>query len=65
MSRPFLLGVLGGMGPLATVDFMHKLLRATPATHDGGADNPAPAKPRARRTRTRKTSGSDAQAQSE
>ena len=34
MSRPFLLGVLGGMGPLATVDFMHKLLRATPATHD-------------------------------
>ena len=39
--------------------------KATPATHDGGADNPAPAKPRARRTRTRKTSGSDAQAQSE
>lgn len=40
-------------------------VKATPATHDGGADNPAPAKPRARRTRTRKTSGSDAQAQSE
>ena len=39
--------------------------KATPATHDGGADNPAPAKPRARRTRTRKASGSDAQAQSE
>lgn len=34
MSRPFLLGVLGGMGPLATVDFMHKLLRATPASND-------------------------------
>lgn len=27
-------GVLGGMGPLATVDFMHKLLAATPATRD-------------------------------
>ena len=40
-------------------------VKATPATHDGGADNPAPAKPRTRRTRTRKTSGSDAQAQSE
>ena len=40
-------------------------VKATPTTHDGGADNPAPAKPRARRTRTRKTSGSDAQAQSE
>ena len=40
-------------------------VKATPATHDGGADNPAPAKPRARRTRTRKTSGPDAQAQSE
>ena len=39
--------------------------KATPTTHDGGADNPAPAKPRARRTRTRKTSGPDAQAQSE
>ena len=39
--------------------------KATPTTHDGGADNPAPAKPRARRTRTRKTAGPDAQAQSE
>lgn len=39
--------------------------KATPATHDGGADNPAPAKPRARRTRTRKAADSDAQAQSE
>lgn len=27
-------GVLGGMGPLATVDFMHKLLAATPARCD-------------------------------
>ncbi|QGY33161.1 aspartate/glutamate racemase family protein [Pantoea cypripedii] len=34
MSQPFLLGVLGGMGPLATVDFMRKLLLATPATSD-------------------------------
>ena len=40
-------------------------VKAAPATHDGGADNPVPAKPRARRTRTRKTSGPDAQAQSE
>lgn len=28
------LGVLGGMGPLATVDFLRKLLEATPATVD-------------------------------
>ncbi|ROP60111.1 aspartate racemase [Enterobacter sp. BIGb0383] len=34
MSRPFLLGVLGGMGPLATLDFQHKLLEATPAESD-------------------------------
>lgn len=27
-------GVLGGMGPLATIDFMHKMLRATPAASD-------------------------------
>ncbi len=27
-------GILGGMGPLATVDFMHKLLLATPASVD-------------------------------
>lgn len=40
-------------------------VKATPATHDGGADNPAPAKPRTRRTRTRKAADSDAQAQSE
>ena len=37
MSAPFLLGVLGGMGPLATVDFLAKLLAATPA--DGDADH--------------------------
>lgn len=34
MSQPFLLGVLGGMGPLATLDFQHKLLEATPADGD-------------------------------
>ena len=33
-DMPGLIGVLGGMGPLATVDFMHKLLAATPATSD-------------------------------
>jgi aspartate racemase len=33
----FLLGVLGGMGPLATVDFLAKLVAATPA--DGDADH--------------------------
>ncbi|MFM2447825.1 MAG: hypothetical protein RIS44_275 [Pseudomonadota bacterium] len=27
-------GVLGGMGPLATVDFLHKMLLATAADHD-------------------------------
>jgi aspartate racemase len=27
-------GVLGGMGPLATIDFMHKMLAATPAATD-------------------------------
>lgn len=31
MSR---IGVFGGMGPLATVDFMEKLVRLTPATRD-------------------------------
>jgi len=31
---PGLLGVLGGMGPLATADFMHKLVQATPAAVD-------------------------------
>lgn len=34
MAKPFLLGVLGGMGPLATLDFQHKLLDATPADSD-------------------------------
>lgn len=29
-----LLGVLGGMGPLATVDFLHKLIEETPAQRD-------------------------------
>jgi len=29
-----LIGVLGGMGPLATIDFMHKVLAATPADAD-------------------------------
>jgi len=34
-ARPsFLLGVLGGMGPLATVDFLAKLIDATPAVGD-------------------------------
>ncbi|MGJ7496899.1 aspartate/glutamate racemase family protein [Variovorax sp. RT4R15] len=33
-AAPGLLGVLGGMGPLATLDFMHKLLAATPAASD-------------------------------
>jgi len=31
---PETLGVLGGMGPLATVDFLNKLTQATPATLD-------------------------------
>lgn len=34
MSEPFLLGVLGGMGPLATLDFQRQLLEATPAQSD-------------------------------
>jgi aspartate racemase len=29
-----MLGVIGGMGPLATADFFHKLLAATPAHND-------------------------------
>ena len=29
-----MIGVLGGMGPLATVDFFSKLIAATPATCD-------------------------------
>ncbi|GMQ89676.1 MAG: amino acid racemase [Gammaproteobacteria bacterium] len=34
MGTPPRLGVLGGMGPLATADFMRKLVAATPAEHD-------------------------------
>lgn len=35
MHKPArLLGVLGGMGPLATVDFLKKLIEETPATRD-------------------------------
>src|ERR671937_468722 len=30
----YLLGVLGGMGPLATVDFLRKLIEETPASRD-------------------------------
>lgn len=33
-DRRGVVGVLGGMGPLATVDFLHKLMRATPASSD-------------------------------
>jgi aspartate racemase len=29
-----MIGVIGGMGPLATVDFMHKVILATPAEDD-------------------------------
>ncbi len=32
--RPRTVGVLGGMGPLATADFYTKLVRLTPARHD-------------------------------
>lgn len=33
-ARPDVLGVLGGMGPLATVDFFSKLVQLTPAERD-------------------------------
>lgn len=33
-TTPAIVGVLGGMGPLATVDFMRKMLVATPAAVD-------------------------------
>ena len=33
-QAPGVIGILGGMGPLATVDFMRKLLDATPAASD-------------------------------
>ncbi|CAN1549353.1 RacX Aspartate racemase [Rhabdaerophilaceae bacterium] len=34
MVQRRLIGVLGGMGPLATVDFMQKVIEATPAERD-------------------------------
>jgi aspartate racemase len=34
MATRRLVGVLGGMGPLATVDFMQKVIEATPAARD-------------------------------
>jgi aspartate racemase len=34
MSHRRMIGVLGGMGPLATVDFMQKVIARTPATCD-------------------------------
>jgi len=34
MAEPFLLGVLGGMGPLAAVDFQYQLLRAVNSVSD-------------------------------
>jgi aspartate racemase len=34
MDSGNVVGVLGGMGPLATLDFLHKMLRATPAQSD-------------------------------
>ena len=34
MAQRYLLGVLGGMGPLATVDFLHKLVQDMPAARD-------------------------------
>jgi aspartate racemase len=33
-DSPGVVGVLGGMGPLATVDFLHKIVIATPAATD-------------------------------
>jgi aspartate racemase len=34
VERPFKLGVVGGVGPAATVDFLHKVVRSTPARRD-------------------------------
>ncbi|MEC5319859.1 amino acid racemase [Brenneria populi subsp. brevivirga] len=34
MSEPWRLGILGGMGPLATLDLQQKILSATPAQSD-------------------------------
>lgn len=33
-SAPFKLGIVGGVGPAATVDFMNKVIRNTPANRD-------------------------------
>jgi aspartate racemase len=33
-ERPFKLGVVGGIGPAATVDFLRKVVRSTPASRD-------------------------------
>jgi aspartate racemase len=32
--KPFKLGIMGGVGPSATVDFMKKIIQNTPATKD-------------------------------
>ncbi len=34
MHMKAMIGILGGMGPLATVDFLAKMIERTPATHD-------------------------------
>ena len=34
VEAPFTVGVLGGMGPEATIDFQYRVLRATPAQDD-------------------------------
>jgi len=34
IERPFKLGVVGGVGPAATVDFLRKVVRSTPARRD-------------------------------
>lgn len=34
VERPFKLGVVGGVGPAATVDFLRKVVRSTPARRD-------------------------------
>ncbi len=34
IARPFKIGIVGGVGPAATVDFMSKVIRNTPARHD-------------------------------
>jgi aspartate racemase len=36
MGPDRMLGILGGMGPLATADFFHELVLATPAENDAG-----------------------------